>query len=133
MNQSTLDEILTKHKKWLNGEPDGEKADLRGATLHGADLRGADLRFTDLYSVGLRDADLRGADLDHSCLPLWCGSLSTHFDDKQIIQFIYHVVKAGLYSKNTSEEVKQELSKLIDLANKFHRAEECGFIEKDES
>lgn len=100
---------------------DLRRADLRGANLECADLRGADLR----------GANLRCADLDFSCLPLWCGSLSAHFDDNQIIQIVYHAVKAGLNSKNVSEEVKVELSKVIGLANRFHRAEECGRIETE--
>lgn len=81
-----------------------------------------------LNGEGGRRANLRGADLDYSCLPLWCGSLKANFDDKQITQFVYHTVKAGLNSINTSDEVKSELRKLIDLANQFHRVDECGVI-----
>ena len=115
MDKEKLQEILEKHKKWLNDEEGSERADLSSADLRYADLRGA---------------DLRGADLDFSCLPLWCGSLSAHFDDRQLIQIAYHLVKAGLQSKNASKETKQELSKLIDFANKFHRVDECGKIER---
>ena len=104
------------------------EADLRGAKLDGADLFGADLRGADL-----RGADLRGADIDFSCLPLWCGSLSAHFDDRQLRQIAYHLVKAGLQSKNASPETKAELVKLIDFANGFHRVKECGMIEKPEA
>ena len=103
-----LQKVLELHKKWLNDEPDGECADLCGANL--------------------RDADLRRADLDFSCLPLWCGSLTAHFDDKQLRQIAYHLVKAGLNSKNASEETKKELAKLVDFANEFHRVDECGKI-----
>jgi hypothetical protein len=108
-------------------------ADLFNSDLSNADLSYADLRHADLFNAGLRfanlyNADLRGANLDYSALPLWCGSLKTHFDDKQIIQFVYHTVKAGLYSKNVSPEIKEKLKKLAPLANKFHRAEECGKI-----
>lgn len=103
MTKEELSLILDKHKKWLNGDPDGERA-------------------------GLRGADLSGADLDFSCLPLWCGSLSAHFDDRQIIQFLYHTVKAGLSSPNVSADVKRELSKMVELANRFHRVSSCGVI-----
>ena len=113
-------------------------ADLRGANLDGADLRGANLRYAnlsgadlsgaDLDGANLSGADLSGADLDYSCLPLWCGSLEAHFDDRQLVQIAYHLVKSGLQSKNASEEAKAELSKLIDFANKFHRVNECGEI-----
>ena len=43
-----LQTILHKHLKYLEGDLDGEKADLRGAYLEGADLSGADLRRADL-------------------------------------------------------------------------------------
>ena len=63
---------------------------------------------------------------------LWCGSLDVHFDDIQLYQIACHLVRAGLYSKNASEETKKELSKLIDFANKFHRVEQCGEIKREE-
>ena len=61
-------DILEKHKKWMNEEDGGERADLRGADLRGADLRGANLcganlRDADLRDANLCDAHLRGADL----------------------------------------------------------------------
>ena len=107
-------------------------ADLRWADLSGADLSGANLSGANLRGADLSGADLSGADLDYSCLPLWCGSLKTNFDDRQLIQIAFHLVSAGLYSKNASEEIKAELSKLIDFANRFHRVDECGRIGKGE-
>ncbi len=71
---------------------------------------------------------MKGAKLDYSCLPLWCGSLEVHFDDKQLKQLAYHLVRAGLYSEDVSRETKSELLKLVDFANEFHKAEECGII-----
>ena len=137
--ESELASILNLHKAWLIGEDYGKRADLSranlsGADLHWADLRGADLREADLRGADLSGADLSGADLreanlDYSGLPLWCGSLSAHFDDKQLKQIAYHLVKAGLQSKNASDETQAELRKLIQFANGFHRAKECGFIE----
>lgn len=55
MEQSELNEILNKHKLWLNGVG-GKRAYLREAYLQGAYLRGAYLRGADL-----RGADLQGA------------------------------------------------------------------------
>lgn len=152
MKQGKLDETLKKHELWLEGAYGGEKADLseaelRGAYLMGANLRRADLRGADLSGANLswaklnrvdirgtdiKETDLSGADLDFSCLPLWCGSLNAHFDDRQLYQIAYHLVRAGLHSKNASEETKKELSKLIDFANKFHRVKECGEIKLEE-
>jgi hypothetical protein len=106
-------------------------ADLRNASLKCANLKGADLRGVDLRFADLSNADLRGADLDFSGFQLGCWNLTAQFDDKQIIQIVYHAVRAGLDSSNTSKEVKSELLKLVDLANKFHRAPECGRIHID--
>ena len=53
-----LKEILGRHVLWLNGDPDGVRADLSGANLSGADLRGADL-----YRANLREANLSWANL----------------------------------------------------------------------
>ena len=138
MKANKLKKILELHAKWLNGEEGGERADLShadlshadlsGARLIGADLSGANLRWAALIGADLGGADLGEADLDYSCLPLWCGSLSANFDDRQLKQIAYHLVKAGLQSKNASEETKTELRKLIPFANGFHRAEECGLI-----
>ncbi|MBO7158151.1 MAG: pentapeptide repeat-containing protein, partial [Clostridia bacterium] len=109
-------------------------ANLKGANLKGANLEGADLEGADLKGANLKGANLEGADLDFSCLPLWCGSLGANFDSKQLAQIAYHLVKAGLQSDNASAETKEELLKLVDFANKFHRVEGCGRIEggKDE-
>ena len=95
--ESELASILNLHKAWIIGEDYGKRADLREADLREADLREADLR----------EANLSGADLDYSCLPLWCGSLSAQFDDKQLKQIAYHLVKAGLQSKRVGRNASQ--------------------------
>jgi hypothetical protein len=63
MEKEKLQEILSKHLKWLKNEEGGERADLGGADLRGADLRGADLGGADLVGADLVGANLRGADL----------------------------------------------------------------------
>ena len=45
MTEEELKEVLKLHKKWLNNEPDGKKADLSEADLRWADLSEADLRW----------------------------------------------------------------------------------------
>ena len=115
--------ILQKHEMWLQNDPNGKRANLSRA-----DLSRADLSRADLSDANLSRADLSLADIDYSSLPLWCGSLDAQFDDRQIKQIAYHLVKAGLNSKNTSEETKRQLRKIVDLANGFHRASECGKI-----
>ena len=148
MKKEKIAQILSDHKKFLQNlggcradlsgadlcradlsRADLSEADLSGADLRGANLRGAVLSRADLLGADLREADLLGADFDFSCLPIWCGSLSAKFDDKQIKQFMYHIVKAGLSSPNVSDRIKSELEKLIPLANEFHHAIECGIID----
>ena len=63
MKIEQLNEVLEKHRKWINGEGDGERADLYGADLYGAYLRGANLSGADLYGANLRSANLRSANL----------------------------------------------------------------------
>ena len=62
-SQNELNEILAKHKKWLNGEEGGERANLRSANLRHAYLSYADLRHADLRHADLSYADLSYADL----------------------------------------------------------------------
>lgn len=83
MTKKELRLVLDLHKKWLNNEPDGVRADLnetnlRGADLSGAnlsganmdaaDLQGADLCGAALFGANLYAADLRGADLNKAYL-----------------------------------------------------------------
>ena len=115
MTQSEINKILELHKAWLNGDKNGKKANLRGADL--------------------READLRWADLDYSVFPLWCGALDVHIYERQAVQLLYHLVRNVLYSKNTSDELKKLLSQkeIVDKANEFHRVDECGKIEVEET
>lgn len=154
MTQEELNVILDKHKKWLNSEDGGERADLHGAdlrkvdlrgaelsgaNLHGADLygvdlgrtdfRGADLREVDLRGVDLRltylcYANLRGADLDYSCWPLWCGSLDVKVDARIARQLAYHFCRLDCDDPEYLEARKA----IAEFANKFHRVDECGRI-----
>ena len=105
-------------------------ADLRGAKLNGADLLDADLRGANLRGAVLLDADLLGANIDYSAFPLWCGGLDVNIDNRIAIQLLYHLVRNVLYSKNTSEELKNLLSQkeIVTVANQFHRVDECGRI-----
>ena len=61
-----LNEILKKHKRWLEeseGWSEDDRADLSGADLSGADLSRADLSGADLSGANLSGADLFRADL----------------------------------------------------------------------
>ncbi len=58
MDANELKSVLEKHKKWLNNEDGGKRAD-----LYNTDLRGADLSVANLIGANLRGADLSRADL----------------------------------------------------------------------
>ena len=132
MTQTDLTAILERHRKWLRGESGGEKADLICADLICADLIGADLSDADLGGANLGGANLRGANLDYASYPLSCKGLHLHIDDRLGVQLMYHAVSNILYSKNTSDQLKKEVSQIVDIANRFHRVDECGKLTKFE-
>ena len=109
---------------------DLHSADLRYADLSSADLSYADLRYVNLRYVNLSCANLSYADLDYSVLSFSCKSLATKFDEKHIIQIIYHAAKP---TQNNKLDIKDtDLKRLLKsklfqkVANKFHRIDECG-------
>ena len=117
MDKKELERVLEAHKKWLVEENGGERANLSGADLRWANLSGADLRW----------ADLRGADLDYSVWPLWCGSLDVKVDARIAAQLAYHFCRLEC---DDPEYIKARNS-IVDFANRFHRVDECGKVEKE--
>ena len=114
------------HRANLRGA-DLRAADLRGANLCGANLCEADLRGADLRKADLRKADLRGADIDHACWPLWCGSLGVKVDVRIARQLAYHLCALDC---DDPEYIKAR-NAILDFANRFHRADECGILEAE--
>ena len=100
MNQKELDEILELHRKWLNGEPEGVRANLQGANL-------------------------RKANIDYSCWPIWCGSLDVKVDKRIAVQLAYHFCRLDC----DDPEYLAMREAMKDFANQFHRVDECGEIE----
>lgn len=157
MKREELRTVLDLHEKWMRKKSEGTRAilvhsDLKFACLQYANLQGAIFRDTIFWNASLRDAslrdallcdvdlrgtnlrgtDFRGADIDYSAWPLWCGSLEAYIDDRIAIQLLYHLLRPVQASPYVSQEVKKRLltDDLIDLANRFHRVEECGEIER---
>ena len=125
MEQTKINEILELHKKWLNGDSAGVRADLRCANLRDANLRDADLWNADLWNADLRNADLRNADLqganvDYSCLPLWCGLLNIKIDRRIAAQLAYHFCAMQCDDPEVGEMQKS----MYAFANTFHRVGE---------
>ena len=106
MKQEELQKILEAHKKCINNEDGGVRADLRRADL--------------------RRADLRGADLDFSCWPLWCGSLAVKVCKRIAVQLAYHFCRLDC----DDPEYIAARNAILDFANQFHRVDECGKLEK---
>ena len=113
-------------------DADLRDADLYGADLYGANLRGANLRGANLRDANLYGANLRGANLDFSCWPLWCGGLGVKIDDRIARQLIYHVCSAVVSSPEISDSIKSVMLSrpVLDIANKFHRVDECGELRR---
>lgn len=81
MTQEELAKILELHKKWLNDEEGGERANLSGADLRWADLSRANLRWADLSGANLSGANLSSADLSGAQgLLSACNYLDAHFE-----------------------------------------------------
>ena len=135
MDENELKTILEKHRKWVNNEPDGERAHLewahlRGAHLERAYLEGAHLERAHLERAHLEGAHLEGAHLEGANLDFssgfsfQCSSFGAIIDLKIGAQMAYHFCRM----KSTDPEVLAAQKALKGLANKFHRAKECGEI-----
>jgi len=108
-------------------------ANLESANLESANLESANLKCANLESANLKYANLKCANLDFSQLNFSCKSLKTKFDEKHIIQILYHAAKPCQYHneivKDTEllELLKSELFKKV--VNKFHQVDETGKFE----
>ena len=119
MTSEEIKKVLDVHKKWLNNEQCGKRANLSGAVLCEANLRGADLRGADLC-----EADLRGADLDFSCFPLWCGGSKFKCDTTLVYQLLAHICTLDF----PDDEGVKEL--IMSFAQKSHRAQDLRIRDK---
>ena len=91
-SREKLDEILSKHGKWLEGDPGGERADLSGANLKGADLKGVILKKAILTNARLEGANIEDAHLEGAQLR------GAHLEGAQLGGA--HLERADLYKAN---------------------------------
>jgi len=101
-------------------------ANLSYANLSAANLRYADLSAANLSAANLSYANLRYADLDFSQLPLWCGSFDVKTDKRIAVQVLYHFCRLDCEDVDIVAAQKQ----VQELANQFHRVDECGKLDK---
>lgn len=130
MTSEEIKKVLDLHKKWLNNEQSGGRAnlsgaDLREANLSGANLRGADLCKANLSWAELSEANLSGANLDFSCFPLWCGGSKFKCDTKLVYQLLAHICTLEF---DDTEGIK-ELN--MPFAVKSHRAVDLRLKEEE--
>ena len=100
MKIEQLKEVLELHKKWLNFEKDGVRANLSEADLYEADLYGADLRGAKFSGAMYGDIVLKGTPFQiytniyyvlifHEHIKIGCEFHSTkeweNFTDKEIL------------------------------------------------
>ena len=104
MTSEEIKKVLDLHKKWINGEDGGKRADLRGADLSWADLC--------------------GANFDFSCFPLWCGGSRFKCDTKLVYQILAHICTLDF----PDDEGIKEL--IMPFAQKSHRAQDLGIRDK---
>ena len=107
-------------------------ADMQYANMQCAKMQHADMRHADMRSAEMQRTDMRGANIDYSAWPLCCGSLKAYVDDRIAIQLLYHTLSVVQHSPYVSEDVKAKLltPEIVSLANRFHRALECGEIKE---
>jgi len=109
-----LNEIMRLHGLWLKNDPKGERAVLIGCDLSRSNLSGS---------------DLSGSNIDNACIHFSCKSLSAKFDQKHIVQILYH---AAMPTQNNELVIDDDLRELLNsdifkrVVNKFHRVDECG-------
>ena len=139
MTQEKLNEILRKHKLWIDNNHDGERANLSGADLRWANLSGANLSEADLSEANLSEANLsranlsganlRWANLRWANLSLSKGLLSTvnyleaHFERTDAGYIVYKTFN-GTYSAPNHWEI--EAGSIIEETVNFDRCTECG-------
>lgn len=134
-----IDEILRKHKLWLNGKISGERADfsyadlsnadLRGANFYGADLSNADLSNVDFYGANLSGTDLRGANLSDTDLSGSFGLMSSidfmnYNFEKTNEGYIAYKTFGFYYSTNKNWKI--EVGSVIEEEVNCNRTDTCG-------
>ena len=82
-------------------------------------------KICNLSGLYLCGANLCGADIDYACWPLWCGGLHVKIDKRIACQLAYHFCNQDC----DDPEYIEACNAILDFANQFHRATECGFLE----
>ena len=123
MDNEKLKEILERHRKWLNDEDGGERANLYGANLYGADLRGADLCGANLYGANLREVYLREAYLRGAknipFIPLVCPEKGSFTAFKKCGSYIIELLipQDAKRCSATTRKCRSSYAKVVAITN----------------
>ena len=120
-----------------------EEARLIGASFNGASLQSASFNDAIINFVSFAEADLRRASfidavtggtkfataqIDRAAFN--SGIAGDFFDDKQIAEFAYHLCNAVLQGSTNSPEVKDEVRKILSLANRAESVKVFGRVQE---
>ena len=90
-----LKKVLDLHKKWLNDDEDGIRADLSYANLRNANLRNANLSYANLRNADLSYANLSYSDLSYSDLS-YANLRGADLRDSDLSGIKYNYLSTGL-------------------------------------
>lgn len=99
-----------------------EESKLGHVNMTGASLGAANFAYADIGGCHFREAFIGGAK--------WTSIANADFDDKQIKEFAYQLCWAALASSDTSAYVKDEIRKIVRLANCSNSAKEWGRVQE---
>ena len=99
-----------------------ENAYLGHVNFTGASLWDANFAYAHIGGCHFREASIGGAK--------WTSITNGDFDDRQIKEFAYQLCWAALASSDTSEYVKDEIRKIVRLANCSNSAKEWGRVQE---
>jgi len=120
-----------------------EEARLTGAYFKGASLQRASFRDATVNFASFAEANLWRADFIDAVtggvifaranidfVALNSGIAGNNFDDRQIAEFAYHLCTAVLGGHTNSPEVKEEVRKILNLANRAASVKVFGLVQE---
>ena len=108
MTREELENICELHVKWMNDEPDGKRADLRGADLWNADLSGVDLS----------GAYLSGA-INIPFIPMSCPESGSYIGFKKAsgLIVVLRILEDALRSSATGRKCRASKAEVLKIEN----------------
>ena len=118
MTMEELENICELHVKWMNDEPDGKRADLRGADLCNAKLCRADLWNADLRGADLWNADLFGV-INIPFIPMSCPESGSYIGFKKAsgLIVVLRILEDALRSSATGRKCRASKAEVLKIEN----------------